>query len=296
LRPIEEYRFVWLRWALIVVTLLIALFDSTPVYAAASLPQTPDFTLLRTVTDRYSTRRTRSPGQMRLDAGIRCYRYFWKYIFLGMAIIFGFWLTWYPLFIILMVIDLFVTGALGGGVPLHDIHVLWRYTSYLVSVGVTVAIPILIWAGATKATVADGAFLKSKVGATVYALAATIILCAAGEFAHVMSWFNSLDSQDSHDPRRTSTNAATRLERHSSLPLIGFWQTTCDPNGPGITIERETRWLTLYRFDFCSVHGCGLRSYSKIVSDPEFRVIDLNTIEFEPSAVQRYRTIYHRCG
>lgn len=90
--------------------------------------------------------------------------------------------------------------------------------------------------------------------------------------------------------------AATRLERNRSLPLIGFWQTTCDPKGAGITIERETRWLKLYRLNFYWVYGCQLRGYSKIVGDPEFRIIDLNTIEFEASAALRYPTTYHRCG
>ena len=233
---------------------------------------------------------------MKLDAGIRHYRYFWKYILWGVAIILGFWLTWNPLQMILEVIDFFKTGALGGGVPVHDIHVLWRNTLYVVAVCVTVTVPVLIWRGATKAAVADGVFLRSKVGATVYALAAAIIFAVAGEYAHVMSWLYTTDLQDPHDPHLTSANAATRLERDPSLPLIGFWQTTCDPNGAGIAIERETRWLKLYRLEFCWVRGCGLRGHSKIVGDPEFRIIDLNTIEFEASAALRYPAIYHRCG
>ena len=48
---------------------------------------------------------------MKLDAGIRHYPYFWKYILWGVAIILGFWLTWNPLQMILGVIDFFKTGA-----------------------------------------------------------------------------------------------------------------------------------------------------------------------------------------
>jgi hypothetical protein len=233
---------------------------------------------------------------MKLDAGIRHWRYFWKYVFVGVAIIFGFWMTWHPLWMLLGIIDFFKTGALGGGVPLQSIHDTWRDMLYLIAAGVTVTMSVLAWRGATRAKVVDGAFLNSKVGATVYAVAAAIILGTAGEVAHVMSWLYTLDPQDTHDRRLASYNAATRLERDPSLPLIGFWQTKCESHGGGIAIQRETRWLKLYRLDFCSDFGCGLRNYSKIVDDPAFRVIDPNTIEFEPSSANIERMIYHRCG
>ena len=105
------------------------------------------------------------------------------------------------------------------------------------------------------------------------------------------------DTKDIADPTRNSMNAARSLKRDEKFPYTGFWQVKCDPNDVGITIEGERRLLKQpYRLEFCGERGCGLRSYNKIVDDPEFRIIDLNTIEFEVSSALAAATIYHRCG
>jgi hypothetical protein len=105
------------------------------------------------------------------------------------------------------------------------------------------------------------------------------------------------DTKDIADPTRNSMNAARSLKRDEKFPYTGFWQVKCDPNDVGITIEGERRLLKQpYRLEFCGERGCGLRSHNKIVDDPEFRIIDLNTIEFEVSSALAAATIYHRCG
>jgi hypothetical protein len=105
------------------------------------------------------------------------------------------------------------------------------------------------------------------------------------------------DAKDIADPARNSRNAASSLKRDGKFPYTGFWQVNCDPNDVGITIEGESRvFKQPYRLEFCGERGCGLRSYNKIVGDPEFRIIDPNTIEFEVSSALAAATIYHRCG
>jgi hypothetical protein len=105
------------------------------------------------------------------------------------------------------------------------------------------------------------------------------------------------DAKDIADPKRNSLNASKSLKRDARFPYTGFWQVQCDPNNIGITIEGETRLFKKpYRLEFCGEQGCGLRGYGKIVDDPEFRIIDINTIEFEASRALITPVIYHRCG
>lgn len=105
------------------------------------------------------------------------------------------------------------------------------------------------------------------------------------------------DSKDIADPNRTSLNASKSLKRDDRFPYTGFWQVKCGPSNVGITIEGETRLFKKpYRLEFCGEQGCGLRGYNRIVNDSEFRIIDINTIEFEASQALVSAMTYHRCG
>jgi hypothetical protein len=220
----------------------------------------------------------------------------WAYVLGGVGIIFGFLVTWIPLWIGLGILELVLSGARGGTVPIHSIHVVWRYTLFLVTLGVAVWVAISAWHSMANALVQKRSRTVAGLEATAGALAAVLVILAAGECARVMSWLYGFDGQDTKDPLRTSANASARLTRDASFPLTGFWQTSCG-NGVGFAIEREAPWLPLYRFEACGSFGCGYIEDSTIVRDYNFRVIDRDAIVFWiRSGDPRNRPVYHRCG
>jgi hypothetical protein len=220
-----------------------------------------------------------------------------SHVIRGVIIILGVWIAWYPATAVFFIVDLLLTGARGGAVPVHAIHVIYRYGLWILTLGFIATLPIAFWRATATALAKKRGPLITKLGASACALAVVLVFAATGEFVVVMSWlYGFADPYDSHDQSRTSSNASTSVSREPSFPLTGFWQPSCDKEDVGIAIERESRWLKLYRFEFCGPLGCQFRSESTIVGDPEYRVIDFNTIEFEASTAIRYTTIYHRCG
>jgi hypothetical protein len=156
-------------------------------------------------------------------------------------------------------------------------------------------VPIAIWRSARNYEGSRSWGVLAKGGVLVFSL--ILMLSTAGRLYVSGIVARRDDTKDIADPARNSINAASSLKRDARFPYTGFWQVSCDPKDVGITIEGENRVLKQpYRLEFCGEQGCGLRGYSKIVGDPEFRIIDLNTIEFEASTALRYPTTYHRCG
>jgi hypothetical protein len=90
-----------------------------------------------------------------------------------------------------------------------------------------------------------------------------------------------LYSQDSHDSSRSSANVASTLSRTAAYPLTGFWKNDCAENF-GLAIESASE-SNLYSVSFCGPGGCfkpgTYRPNTTISGDPEYRVVDENTIE-----------------
>jgi hypothetical protein len=237
-------------------------------------------------------------------AGAAPPRALWKLIVAGIAIIVGFWITWFPLRMFLVFTDfLFISGALGGGYPYQIIHDVWRVALYLVVLFTMAFVSISVWKSVEKALAARWTQNSARISATVCALATALLFAGAGEAARVMTWIYSNDILDTYDPHRTSLNAAKRIKPDPSFPLTGFWQTSCDSDG-GISIERESRLLRLYRIEECSKFACNLGDDSKIVGDPKYRIVDSNTIEYHlpenaytiVSGTRVNTLTYHRCS
>jgi hypothetical protein len=207
----------------------------------------------------------------------------------GLAIIVGFWVAWFPLSILLTLIDFLMTGAQGGAVPQHAIHLLWRATLYLLMYGCAFWAFIGIWR--SVATTLETHTFVARAGATVCALAALIIILSVGELTSIASWRYDLDISDTYDSQRTSENASLSLKPSARFPLTGFWKQQCDQE-VGVAIEEESRWLKSYRIELCGTSRCGFWKVSSVVHDPQYRVIDHDTIEFEDLAKP---TLYHRC-
>ena len=173
------------------------------------------------------------------------------------------------------------------------------YISTAISVLATLAfiaiVPIAIWRSARNYDGPRAWTVLAKLGVLIFA----IILLLNSALRVYVGGIVALsdDAKDIADPKRNSKNASISLKRDARFPYTGFWQVKCDPNDIGITIEGENRLLKQpYRLEFCGEQGCGLRGYGKIVNDPEFRIIDINTIEFEASRALVSPVIYHRCG
>jgi hypothetical protein len=87
--------------------------------------------------------------------------------------------------------------------------------------------------------------------------------------------------QDSHDSSRSSTNVAATLSRNPAYPLTGFWKSDCHENF-GLAIEPVAQPKT-YSVSFCGPGGCfkpgTYRPSTTIAGDPDYRVVDENTIE-----------------
>jgi hypothetical protein len=212
-----------------------------------------------------------------------------RYLIGGAAIIIGFWFAWFPVSFLLILIDFLLTGARGGAVPQHAIHLLWRATLCLLTYGCAFWASIGIWR--SVATALETHAPVARAGATVCALAALIIILSVGESASIASWRYSLDMSDTYDSKRTSANASLSLKPSARFPLTGFWKQQCDEE-VGIAIEKESRWLKTYHVENCGISRCGFWKVSSIVHDPQYRVIDQNTIEIEDMAKP---TVYHRC-
>jgi hypothetical protein len=156
-------------------------------------------------------------------------------------------------------------------------------------------VPIAIWRSARNYGGRRLWAVLAKLGVLMFT--AILLLNSAGTL--YISGMMALqdDAKDIADPKRNSMNAPRSLKRDARFPYTGFWQVKCDPNDIGITIEGENRLVKKpYRLEFCGELNCGLRGYSTIVNDPEFRIIDINTIEFEASRALITPTIYQRCG
>jgi hypothetical protein len=156
-------------------------------------------------------------------------------------------------------------------------------------------VPIAIWRSARNYEGPRAWNALAKLGILILA---TILLLNSAVRVYIGGIIALSDSStDIADPNRNSFNASKSLKRDARFPYTGFWQVNCDPNEIGITIEGETRlFKKAYRLEFCGQQSCGLRGYGKIVDDPEFRIIDANTIEFEASRALVTPVIYHRCG
>lgn len=88
-------------------------------------------------------------------------------------------------------------------------------------------------------------------------------------------------SQDTHDPSRTSATVSGTLSRSDAYPFTGLWKGDCG-EGFGLAIE-PTSQPAVYSVSFCGPGGCfkpgSYRPNSAIVGDPDYRVIDQDTIE-----------------
>jgi hypothetical protein len=213
-----------------------------------------------------------------------------RYLIGSLAIIVGFWFAWFPVFMLLVLIDLLMTGDRGGATD-HAIHLLWRGTLYLLIYGCAFWASIGVWRSVATLLGKTRTPAVARVVATAFSLVAMIIILSVGELASIASWRYGLDISDTYDAQRTSDNASLSLKPSARFPLAGFWKQQCDQD-VGISIERESRWLNSYHFENCGSSGCGFRGVSSIVDDREYRVVDQNTIEFEDMAKP---TLYHRC-
>jgi hypothetical protein len=214
-----------------------------------------------------------------------------RYLVGSLAIIVAFWCAWFPVFMLLVLIDLVVTGDRGGATPDHAIHLLWRGALYLLIYGCAFWASIGVWRSVATVLGKTRTPAVARAGATIFALVAMLIILSAGELASIASWRYGLDISDTYDSKRTSDNASLSLKPTSKFPFTGFWKQDCDLE-VGVAIEKESRWLNSYHFENCGTSGCGFWKVSSIVNDPQYRVIDQNTIEFEDMAKP---TLYHRC-
>jgi hypothetical protein len=173
------------------------------------------------------------------------------------------------------------------------------YISTALNVLVTIAflaiLTLSIWRSARRYEGPRSWTVLAKLGVLIFALILLSNTAARVYVGGIIALGD--DSKDIADPNRNSLNASKSLKRDDRFPYTGFWQVKCDPSNVGITIEGERRLFKKpYRLEFCGEQGCGLRGYGKIVEDPEFHIIDNNTIEFEPSRALVSPVIYHRCG
>jgi hypothetical protein len=134
-----------------------------------------------------------------------------------------------------------------------------------------IAISVAIWRSAghysgpkTWAVLARGAVLLSFVSLALSAVFAV-----------------QLFSQDSHDSSRSSANVAATLSRGAEYPFTGFWKGDCREDF-GLAIESSGQ-PSSYSVSFCGPGGCfkpgAYRPNTTISGDPEYRVVDENTIE-----------------
>jgi hypothetical protein len=173
------------------------------------------------------------------------------------------------------------------------------YISTALNLVVTIAflavLALSIWRSARRYEGSRSWTVLAKLGVLIFALILLSNTAARVYVGGIVALGD--DSKDIADPNRTSLNASKSLKRDDRFPYTGFWQVKCDPSNVGITIEGEWRLFKKpYRLEFCGAQGCGLRGYGKIVDDPEFHVIDINTIEFEASPALVSPVLYHRCG
>jgi hypothetical protein len=210
-------------------------------------------------------------------------------------VILGLWVAWRPVGGVVVIGGFLFNGSQGGDSE-HGIHMLWRGVQYLFIFGCISTIPIGIWRSTAKRLAPKHSTAIARLAATVCALLAVLTFAGVGEFTLAMGRLHDLDMRDVHDSSRTSKNAAASLDRSADFPLTGFWQSKCGDD-VGIAIERESRWLKVYRLEDCGILHCGrARSTTTIYNDPNYRVVDPNTIELNASAEPRYRSIIHRCG
>ena len=165
----------------------------------------------------------------------------------------------------------------------------------LVTIAFLAIVTLSVWRSAQRYEGSRSWTVLAKLGVLIFALILLSNTAARVYVGGIVALGD--DSKDIADPNRTSLNASKSLKRDDRFPYTGFWQVKCDPSNVGITIEGEWRLFKKpYRLEFCGAQGCGLRGYGKIVDDPEFHVIDINTIEFEASPALVSPALYHRCG
>jgi hypothetical protein len=214
-------------------------------------------------------------------------RAFWLFGALGTAAIIFLFYAWDVVQLVLVIVR-----------PPENFH-RNLYVSTAMQVLATAAfiaiVPIAIWRSARNYEGRRSWAVLAKLGVIVFALILLMNSAAKVYLSAIVALGD--DAKDIADPKRNSMNAPRSLKRDARFPYTGFWQVKCDPNDIGITIEGETRLFKKpYRLEFCGEQGCMLRSYGRILSDPEFRIIDTDTIEFEASRALVTPTIYHRCG
>ena len=147
----------------------------------------------------------------------------------GVIIILGAWIAWYPATAVFFIVDLLLTGAGGGAVPVHAIHVMYRTGLWILTFGLIATLPIAFWRATATALAVKRGPLISKLGTSACALAVVPVFAATGEFVVVMSWVYGFgDPYDSHDQSRTSSNASASVSHDPSFPPTGFWQPSCD--------------------------------------------------------------------
>jgi hypothetical protein len=95
------------------------------------------------------------------------------------------------------------------------------------------------------------------------------------------------------DKGKDSSNIGRFLKADPEYPLIGFWKVECK-NSYGIAIDKAVDGF--YSISFCGPGGCfqpgSWRPNSQLINDPEYRIIDSNTIEIK----QQGGPPYHRCN
>src|ERR1700689_800103 len=89
----------------------------------------------------------------------------------GVIIILGVWIAWYPAAAVFFIVDLLLTGARGGAVPVHAIHVMYRYGLWILTLGFIAILPIAFWRATAAALAMKQGPLISKLGASACALA-----------------------------------------------------------------------------------------------------------------------------
>jgi hypothetical protein len=222
-----------------------------------------------------------------LRGNVSLVKVFWLFGALGTAaIVFGFY-AWDIVQLALIVVR--------GPTNFHRTLYVSTAVQVLATAAFIAIVPISIWRSARDYEGRPAWRALAKLGALMFVV--ILLLNAAGRIYVTGVIAMGDGAKDIADPKRNSVNASTSVKHDVRYPYTGFWQVKCDPNDVGITIEGETRLLKKsYRLEFCGEQGCVLRSYGKIVDDPEFRIIDNDTIEFQASQALAAATIYHRCG
>ena len=140
-----------------------------------------------------------------------------RYLIGGAAIIIGFWFAWFPVSFLLTLIDFLMTGARGGAVPDHAIHLLWRATLYLLIYAGATWTSIGIWRSVATVLGKTRPPAVARAGATVCALGTLIIILSVGELTSIASWRYDVDISDTYDSKRTSENASLSLKPSARL-------------------------------------------------------------------------------